>query len=213
MCWLDLREDVSSVGRCIGNTAFNHLSLYQEMKYCTWSGEGEPRPTPKPTNQTLRIQGKPLPFQTAVNSDSKTSSYCINMLHNSYTVSKIHKHMLTIFLRADHTAGAADVFLGTWWALPTHPFTALKEGERWGTGKPPVYMGGMCPGFLDRQSSQGCRFPFPASRWWSWLFFLHLLPLCPCPAHLTHSYLATWSLLPFCAVFSSTHPDFLITKL
>lgn len=166
-----------------------------------------------PQNQTLRIQGKPLPFQTAVNSDSKTSSYCINMLHNSYTVSKIHKHMLTIFLRADHTTGAADIFLGTWWALPAHPFTALKEGERWGAGKPPVYVGGMCPGFLDRQSSQGCRFPFPASRWWSWLFFLHLLQLCPCPAHLTHSYLATWSLLPFCAVFSSTHPDFLIIKL
>lgn len=117
-----------------------------------------------PQNQTLRIQGKPLPLQTAANSDSKTSSYCINMLHNSYTVSKIHKHMLTIFLRADHTAGAADVFWGTWWALPTHPFAAPKGGERRGAGKPPVYLhvGGVCPGFLDRRSSQGCRFPFPA---------------------------------------------------
>lgn len=185
MCWSDLREDASSVGRCIGNTACNHLSLYQEMAYCTWSGESKTKTTPKskkPKPQGSRENHdlyKPL-YTHIQRPPYIICCYCINMLHNSYTVSRIHKHILTIFLRADHTTGAANMFSGTLLALPASPFTALKGGERRGARKPPVclHVERVCPGFLDRQSSQDCRFPFPAPRLWSWLFFF----ICCCCA-------------------------------
>lgn len=180
-------------------------------KFCTAPEEGREekinrKPSPKPEKQTSGTQGKPLALQTAINSYSKTLRY-VQLLHKHVAQQNTQTHTWSVFWGEDLLSVAAS----------SSQLHHSSMGRRMGIGRwagnllVSLHCACMCCDFVARQTSQDCKFPFPASKLQLWLFFsLHLLLLCPSPAHLIHSPLAACSLCSTYAVLSSVRPDSLL---
>lgn len=149
------REDGSSLGRCVGSTACPHLS--QDPEIAPEVGKSKTKPkNPEDPGQTTTFANLCKLQDLLI-----VCSCWINTLHNSCSVSKPHRHVLAIFLGAADTTGMLPSPQGLCWLC--------SQCRSWETPN----TGCVCARFWDRQTSQGCRVPFPVA------IFLHVWPLCP----------------------------------
>lgn len=136
-------------------------------------GEGKKKRQTKtqPPNQKAKPQGSWANHQLYKPLGTRSQrppyiicSYCINTLHKSYAVSKTQTHAYRARQRCSRRR-AADTLLD-FAGSSTSPFPALRGGGRRGARAPLVslHFERVCHNFLGRQSSQGCKFPFPASK-------------------------------------------------
>lgn len=144
-------------------------------KFCTAPEEGREekinrKPSPKPEKQTSGTQGKPLALQTAINSYSKTLRY-VQLLHKHVAQQNTQTHTWSVFWGEDLLSVAAS----------SSQLHHSSMGRRMGIGGwalVSLHCACMCCDFVARQTSQDCKFPFPASKLQLWLFFLFICCCC-----------------------------------